>query len=224
MRPIIALFLSVALSLASGCALFRSDADVAPTAVAPDIDPAEPVLEPDLKRRKIKVARIDTEDFEIGVFGGALNVEDFGSDTLKGARVAYHVSEALFFEGAYAQSTVADTAFRQISGGQGLFPNEVEDLEYYSVSLGFNILPGESFIHTWWARNSAMYILGGAGNTSFISEDRQTYHLGFGLRVLPTDWLSLRLDARDNVFDSDLLGENKATNNFEVTFGLAIFF
>jgi outer membrane beta-barrel protein len=218
------LFVLLAITLTSGCALFRNSDDAGPVVVEPDIDPDEPVLEPDLNRRKIKVAKIDREDFEIGVFGGALNVEDFGSDTLKGARLAYHVSESLFFEGAFAQSTVSDEAFRNISGGQGLFPNPEEDLEYYSVSLGFNILPGESFIGTRWARNSAMYILGGAGKTSFIDEDRQTYHIGFGLRVLPTDWLSLRLDARDNVFDSDLLGENKATNNFEVTFGLAIFF
>ena len=37
-----------------------------------------PVIEPDVERREIEPARIDTEDFEVGIFAGQISVEDFG--------------------------------------------------------------------------------------------------------------------------------------------------
>ena len=39
-----------------------------------------------------------------------------------------------------------------------------------------------------------------------------------------TDWLSLRIDVRDYVFESDLLGSNETLNNLEFTGGLTVFF
>jgi hypothetical protein len=42
--------------------------------------------------------------------------------------------------------------------------------------------------------------------------------------VLATDWLALRVDARDHVFDVDLLGESQTNHNLEFTGGVSIFF
>jgi hypothetical protein len=42
--------------------------------------------------------------------------------------------------------------------------------------------------------------------------------------VLPTDWLAIHVRMQDRVFDSDLLGESKLTNNLEANIGLTVFF
>ncbi len=183
---------------------------------------AEQVIEPELDRRDIKIPRIDTENFELGVYFGTLSVEDFGSNSVKGVRFDYHITEDFFLEVAYAGSTVSDSAFRRL--GLPIFPEEDEDLTYYNISFGYNAFPGEIFLGKKRAWSSAVYLIGGIGNTEFIGEDLTTFNLGIGFRLLPTDWLALRVDFKDYIWDSDLLGDNKTAHNFELTFGLGIFF
>jgi outer membrane beta-barrel protein len=182
----------------------------------------EQVIQPDLERRDIKIPRIDTENFEVGFFSGILSVEDFGSESVSGARVAYHITEDFFVEVEVGKSAVSDSSFRRL--GAPLFPNEDEDLEYYSVSIGYNVFPGEIFIGKKWAMTSAVYLLAGVGNTDFINEDLSTVNFGIGFRILPTDWLAFHVDMRDYVWDSDLVGRNKRTNNFELSLGFTAFF
>lgn len=184
---------------------------------------APQVIEPEIDRRNIKIPRIKSDDFEFGVYYGVYSAEDFGSSQLTGLRLAYHVTEDIFFEGAYATSTVTDKLFRQILPG-GIFLNEEEKLKYYSVSVGYNFLPGELFISKQRAMTSAVYIIGGIGNTNFAQENRATVNFGIGIRMLPTDWLGIHVDMRDNIFKSDILGISKTTNNFELHAGLTVYF
>ena len=58
----------------------------------------------------------------------------------------------------------------------------------------------------------------------FAGNDEFTYNLGVGYRLMLADWLSLHFDARDHIFETDLLGELKTTNNLELHGGLTIFF
>ncbi|MFQ5546124.1 MAG: outer membrane beta-barrel domain-containing protein, partial [Acidiferrobacterales bacterium] len=188
----------------------------------PDAQEQEQVIQPDLERRDIKIPRIDTENFEVGFFSGILSVEDFGSESVSGARFAYHITEDFFVEVEVAESTVSDSSFRDL--GAPLFPNEDEDLEYYSVSIGYNVFPGEIFIGKKRAMTSAVYLLAGVGNADFIDEDLTTVNFGIGFRILPTDWLAFHVDMRDYVWDSDLVGRNERTNNFELSLGFTAFF
>ncbi len=151
-----------------------------------------------------------------------MNVEDFGSKSVEGVRLAYHITEDFFVEAELGESTVSDSSFRRL--GAPIFPNEREDLEYYSVSFGWNVFPGEVFIGKKFSLTSAVYFIGGVGNTDFIEEDRTTVNIGVGFRFLPADWLAFHIDLRDYIWDSDLLGRNKSTDNFEATLSLAIFF
>ena len=80
------------------------------------------------------------------------------------------------------------------------------------------------FVGTKWAMTSSMYFIFGVGNTEFIGEDELTYSVGFGLRVLPRDYLSLRIEAKDNIFESDLLGTNEYKHNMEFNLGFSVFF
>lgn len=181
-----------------------------------------PIIQPEVERQKIDTDAIDTEDFEIGLFVGAMNVENFGTNLVYGARAAYHVTEDLFGEFAVGQTDTSKTSFEKLSGGAEII--EDRTLTYYNISLGYNILPGETFIGSSYAFTNALYLIGGVGVTDFNSDNKFTWNFGAGYRLLLTDYLSLRLDARDHVFKLDVLGEDETLHNLELTVGLSYFF
>lgn len=187
----------------------------------------EQVIVPQVDRRDVKVPKIPSNDFEFGLFAGTYATQNFGSNTVTGVRVGYHVTEDFFVEGAYGQTKVSDAAFRQILPG-GIFISAEEKLKYYNVSIGYNVLPGEVFIGRSWAKTSALYIIGGIGNTSlrigFDDQRKQTRNFGFGARVFLTDWAAFQVDMRRHSFELDLLGKSQRTQNLEMTLGATFFF
>jgi outer membrane beta-barrel protein len=207
------------------------DSDDAPIAVpaeeAEGLDePAaqQPVIDPQVERREIRRKRIDTEDFELGAYAGIMSIEDFESNTVVGARLAYHLTEDFFLEATYGQTRAGRTSYENLSGSADLLTDDERDYSYYALSAGWNILPGEIFIGENRAYNSAFYLIAGIGSTTFAGDDRFTVSGGFGYRVLPTDWIAVHFDVRDHVFDIDLLGQKKIVNNLEAHLGLSIFF
>ena len=180
------------------------------------------VREPD--RREVKVNDIDSENYEIGGYAGVLDVQDFGSNAVYGIRGAYHITEDFFLEGVYGRSQLGETSFERLSGNVQLLSDNDRQFSYYNVSVGYNILPGEAFVGRKYAFRGGLYLIAGAGSSDFAGDQRFTVSGGFGYRVAATDWLSLRIDVRDYVFQSDLLGSNETLNNLEFTGGLTVFF
>lgn len=217
----------------SGCALFgRKTAQDDGPATAAVVDSAsgpttgavtEPVIDPNIERRKIKTAKIDSENFELGVIGGVLSIEDFGSHGLVGARFAYHVTESFFLEASYGQSKGGLTSAESLFSIR-LMTDAQRRYSYYAVSAGWNALPGEIFIGENRAYNTALYLIAGVGRTSFANDERFTINGGFGYRILLTDWLATQLEVRDYVFDSVATGDKKVVNNLEASLGLSFFF
>lgn len=182
-----------------------------------------PLVEPEVERKEIIDAKLDTEDFEIGFFGGLYSTEDFGTNSVMGARLAYHVTEDFFFEIAAGESQTSKSSVERLGFFQILSKDE-RDLQYYNFSLGYNILPGEAFITSNWAFYTAFYVIGGIGNTSFAGQDNFTINFGGGFRFVATDWMAFHLDARNHVFDLDILGEEQSTQNLEFHSGITFFF
>lgn len=182
------------------------------------------LISPDLERREIRAADIDSEDFEIATYGGVINVEDFGSNALYGASLAYHVNEDIFMEAAYGQTELGESSFERLSGSAPLLTDDERQLSYYNLSLAWNLLPGEYFLFDKWALNSSLYLIGGIGNTNFADEEHFTYNIGAGARVLTTDWLALRLDFRDHIFEHEIFGEPQTTHNLSAQLGFSIYF
>src|SRR6056297_3877317 len=81
---------------------FLTAVAVAVEAAEPEALELEPLVVREPERRAVNVDAIDSENWQVGVFGGLMSVEDFGSNALVGVRVAYHVTEDLFVEGNYA--------------------------------------------------------------------------------------------------------------------------
>ena len=221
----------------SGCSLLRSwfgnDREVeeqqttseAEEEEAEDMDVTPPrVIEPNVARRKIKTPKIDNENWELGGGMGFVSIEDFGTNSTYAAQLSYHVTEDFFFRADLGQSTAGRTSFETLGGNIELLTGNQRRFTYYSLSLGYNFLPGEVFVGRKLAMNSGFYLLGGIGSVKFAGDNRLTINFGAGFRVLPTDWLAIHIGVQDRVFDSDLLGETKVTNNIETLLSATVFF
>ncbi len=190
---------------------------------APAAPVAEQVIVPQVDRRDVKRPRYPSNDFAVGLYAGTYATQNFGAAAVSGLRVAYHVTEDVFVDATFGRSKVSDENFRQVLPG-GIFVNRTETLSYYAISAGYNVLPGEVFFGRNLAKATQGYILAGVGSTDFAGQKLQTFHAGFGLRLVLKDWFSVQADVRDHVFSLDLLGKRQNTQNLEVTLGLTFFF
>lgn len=186
-------------------------------------DPEQSVIEPQLERRDINEANIDTENFELGVMAGMISIEDFASSFIVSARAAYHINEDFFVEASYAQADAGQTSFEVLSGGAPFLTDEQRQYRYYNLALGYN-LNGETFLTDKWVFNSATYLTLGAGSTEFAGDERFTVTLGAGYRLLLTDYIALHLNVKDHLFNSELIGQQKTTHNIEYGLGATFFF
>jgi outer membrane beta-barrel protein len=222
------LLLSLAAAALAGCAAMRAPpadepASADPAAEEPESAPPR-VINPEVERRDIKVAKIDSENVEIGVHYGAQSIEDFGTASSWDLTAAYHVTEDFFLQAGFARSWAGKTSYETLGGNVQLLAPAERRFTSYSLSLGYNLLPGEVYIGRNLAMNSALYLLGGIGSTEFAGDRHFSLTFGAGYRLLPTDWLAVHIDVQDRVFRSDLLGTEKLVNNIGATIGLTVFF
>jgi outer membrane beta-barrel protein len=222
------LLLSLAVAMLAGCASMRgsqADEQAAADAAAEEPDSTPPrVIEPEVERRKIKVAKIDADNIELGGNYGFVSIEDFGANASWGVTAAYHVTEDFFFQGSYGRSRASKTSYEVLGGNVQLLTPSERRFTYYSLSLGYNLLPGEVYIGKSLAMNSALYLIGGIGSTKFAGDQRFSLNFGAGYRLLPTDWMAIHIDVQDRVFRTDLLGTEKLVNNLGANIGLTFFF
>jgi outer membrane beta-barrel protein len=221
--------LSVALATLPGCASVRSwfhHSSPPPAAPSADDDNAAPprVVEPQVARRQINVPKVRSRNVELGLNYGVLSIEDFGTHPAYGIVAAYHITEDFFFQGDLGRSRAGKTSFETLNGGVQLLTESERRFTYYSLSLGYNFLPGEAFVGRGSAMTSAFYIIGGIGGTDFAGDTKFTVNFGAGYRVVPADWWTLNISVQDRVFSSDLLGTSKLTNNLEALLAVTVFF
>lgn len=178
---------------------------------------------PEVERREIRLPRFPSNDIAVGLFAGTYATQNFGASPVVGLRLGYHVTEDWFVEATLGQSKVSDEAFRQVLPG-GIFADRTEKLRYYSVSAGFNLLPGETFPTARSAKATAIYLVAGIGSTQFNDQRSQTLNVGLGGRLMLFDRAALQVDMRDHVFSLDLLGKRQSTHNLELTGGFTWYF
>jgi outer membrane beta-barrel protein len=187
-------------------------------------DDESSLVQPQIERSDFDESLIDSEDFEISVFLGMLAIEDFGTHSVKGFKLAYHVNEDVFVQAVLGDSKAGQTSFEVLSGGAPLLTEQERQFEFYQVNLGYNLLPGEAFVSRDSTTNTVFYLVAGLGNTDFAGDERFTYNYGFGYRVLFWDAFSITADMRDHVFDLNIFGEEKETHNLEYSLALSWYF
>lgn len=177
-----------------------------------------------IERRAVKLADIDSENFEVGIYGGLLAVEDFETNAMVVGSLIYHVTEDFFVEARAGASEAGLSSFERLSGGANLLPADDRKLLFYDLSLGANLFPGEAFFLDKWAVNSSFFLIAGVGATEFAGNQAFTVNAGLGYRMIANDFLSFSFQVRDRMFDTEITGERKLTHNFEISTGISIFF
>jgi outer membrane beta-barrel protein len=182
------------------------------------------LIEPQIERVDFDESLIDSYDFEISLYAGYLAIENFDTNLVTGARIGYHVSEDFFFQFSLGRTEVGETSFETLSGSAPLLSDDERKLEYYLLSIGFNLFPGEVFLTDSTTFNTVLYISGGVGSTEFAGDDRHTIAWAVGHRTFFADAFSFDIEMRDLIFDVDIFGRDETTHNLELSMGLNLFF
>jgi len=181
----------------------------------------EPIIKPPVEEQKLKEAKIDTEWLEMGPYYGLYALAGFGTSSVYGFRLAYHLTEDVFFEGTYGITQFDQETFRSLTGR--LLVND-EKITYWNAAAGYNLLPGQTFLTRKKTLNSTIYLLGGLGQTQIDGQAHFTFDAGTGYKIYIVDWFEFRMEMREHILQTDITGENKTMKNIEGTAALAVFF
>lgn len=207
------------LALALACSTLA----VTEVAAQSDEDADGNLIEPQIERVDFDESLIDSYDIELAIYAGLLAMENFDTNLVTGLKLGYHVSEDFFVQASFGRSEVGETSFEKLTGGAPLLSDSERKVEYYLVSLGFNLFPGEAFLTDSTTFNTVFYVSGGIGSTRFAGDDRYTIGLAAGYRTIFADGFSLDIEMRDLIFDMDVFGREETTHNLEFTVALNVF-
>jgi outer membrane beta-barrel protein len=181
----------------------------------------EPIIKPPVEEQKLREAKIDTESLEIGPYYGLYALDGFGTSSVYGIRLAYHLTEDVFFEGTYGITRFNQDTFRNLTG-RSLVTDE--KITYWNAGAGYNLLPGQTFLTRKKTLNSTIYLLGGLGQTQIDGQAHFTFDAGTGYKIYIVDWFEFRMELRAHILQADITGENKVMKNIEGTAAFAVFF
>ncbi len=181
------------------------------------------VIKPSDRTADVKSASIDTEKFELGLYVGALAVEDFSTNMVSGVSFSYHISNKLLAQFNYGEADVDETTSESVTDTQFLADDD-RAFRYYNLLAGYKLFPGRSFLGSKRKFNSDIYLLAGINNVEFAGESNTGVTIGASYRVVLKDWLTFNLDFRDHIVQRDFLNNAKTTQNTETTLGLNLLF
>ena len=167
---------------------------------------------------------IDNEYFEVGVYTGLINLQDFSSEFAYGANVSFKATEDFFLQFNYLRADVALSSFEKQSAVGQYFDGDDRTYSHYDLLLGFNILQGEFFFREGKANLSTLYLVGGVGDTKFGEEASFTYTLGAGYEVSFSRRFVMRFDYRNFIYNSNLIDQDNTTRNGLLSVGLGYLF
>lgn len=167
--------------------------------------------------------RLKNEALEFGVFTGVINIDNFGSEWVAGVSATFHASEDFFLQYNYLQTDVGLSSFEKSQGSY--FSGSDRRFSHYDLLVGYNILQAEVYPRPGLANMSALYVIGGVGETRFGDEEAFTFTYGLGYQVALWRELILRVDYRNHSYDSSLVrGSEKTNQNTQFSIGLSYLF
>jgi len=178
----------------------------------------------DVERRQIFDDLLDSENFEVGIQGGIISIEDFENSGWLAAHVGYHITENFYLKARYGQAKGGETSFEKLVNSAPLLTEDQRELTYYGLNIGYNLLPGEIFFSKDLVLNSTFSIELGAGSTEFAGDDQFTVNITANYRVFINDWVAWDIGMSDYIFDTQVTGESKTTHNLNFVTGLSIYF
>lgn len=166
---------------------------------------------------------INNEVFELGVAVGLINIADFNSEVTGGLSATFRASEDFFLQYNFLQAKASSSSY-ELSQGKW-FDGSDRTFRHYDLLVGYNLYQGEFFASGSNARLSALYVVGGVGDTRFGGEDSFTYTLGLGYQVAITRRFIARVDYRSYIYSSTLIADEKKTvTSTQFSSGLSFLF
>ncbi|WP_240223047.1 outer membrane beta-barrel domain-containing protein [Rheinheimera hassiensis] len=181
-------------------------------------------VEPDINQSSISENVLDSENWLLGLRGGMINIEDFGSSALGALQLSYHINEDFYLSAEYAMAKAGRTSFEELSGAAPLLTDSEREWRYYGAHVGYMLLPGEVFLNRNYAMNSGLSVFAGGGNVDFAGDKVFALQLGSQFRLYATDWLALELTFSDYIFETTILARSKTTHNLSLALGVAVYF
>jgi outer membrane beta-barrel protein len=178
----------------------------------------------DVERRQIFDDLLDSENFEVGIQGGIISIEDFESSGWLGAHIGYHITENFYLKARYGQAKGGETSFEKLVNAAPLLTDSQRELTYYGLNIGYNLLPGEIFFSKDLVFNSIFSIELGAGSTEFAGDEQFTVNVTANYRVFINDWVAWDIGMSDYIFDTQVTGQSKTTHNLNFVTGVSIYF
>ena len=140
------------------------------------------VIEPEVERRDVKPPASTPRTSRSAPSSALISIEDFGTDIVYGARLAYHFTEDFFAEATFGTSKAGKTSYENLSGRRELLTDSERKFTYYDLSLGWNVLPGEVFLGGKRAMPScALPDRSAPAARSFAGDDHFTVTFGAGM-------------------------------------------
>jgi len=165
---------------------------------------------------------IDTEYFDVGIFTGLLNIEDFNSELVKGINMTFNANEDFFIQFNYLEANASLSSF-ELSQGR-FFAEDDRTFTHFDFLLGYNLFLGEHFMSDSITRLSSFYLVAGIGDTEFGGEESFTYTLGLGYQIAVQRNILVRIDFRDYIYKTNIIGENNSTHNTQLSAGVSFLF
>jgi outer membrane beta-barrel protein len=165
---------------------------------------------------------INNEVFELGIFGGIINIENFTSEFAPGISATFRASEDYFIQYNYLQTDVAlSSAEKTLPVGESYVSDDDRQFTHYDLLVGYNLFQGEFFPSPAKANLSALYLVAGVGDTEFGGESSMTYIVGAGYQVALSRHFGLHFDFRDYIYRSSLVTDrSKSVNTTQISTGL----
>lgn len=166
---------------------------------------------------------INSEVFELGLVVGLVNIADFNGETAVGISATFRASEDFFLQYNFIQADASPSSFEKSQGL--LFEGGDRTFRHYDLLVGYNLFQGEFFPSGSQARLSALYLVGGVGETQFGGEESFSYTAGVGYQIALTRRIIARFDYRSYIYTSNLVAdEDQTVNSAQLSAGLSFLF
>jgi outer membrane beta-barrel protein len=157
---------------------------------------------------------------EVNLFGGVYASDMMGAAPLAGASYTFHINEDFALEAGFAYARLSSSFSDPVESFTGYNILESHNAFLYSGNLVWHPFHGKFMFFRSGIPHFDFYFLAGVGITDSKTSKGLTYSVGGGIKIFTTQWLSVRVEIRDNIHVQQLLDAEALTNNLSLTLGV----
>lgn len=161
---------------------------------------------------------------ELSALGGLYASDMLSSSYLLGGAYTFHFTEDLGLEASFGYTRATSSLVRIVEQDTSFTALRLDTPVYiYEGHLLWSLAYGKV---RWFAGGVSrfdLFMAFGGGVTDNQSAQGLTGSFGLGFKLFFTSWFALRVDARDQLLQQELLGRSEIVNNLAATLGVSAF-